>query len=173
MPFGIVNHGDPVLDELSAQEESELRWYVVLTGARHEKRVAEQLERKDIEHFLPLYATVHRWKDRRAYLELPLFPGYVFVRLALQHRLRVLEIPSVVRFVSFSGRPAPLPTVEVETLRRGLSAQVRAEPHPYLKIGHRVRIRSGPFSGAEGILLRKKDFLRVVLSIDLIMRSVA
>ena len=102
-----------------------------------------------------------------------LFPGYVFVHLDLKDRLRVLQVPSVVRFVSFNGHPAPLPDSEIEALNSGLAGGVRAEPHPYLKVGRRVRVKHGPLAGAQGILVRRKDKFRVVLSIDLIMRSVA
>jgi len=133
--------------------------------------VAEQLRERNIEHFLPLYETVRRWKDRRVRLQLPLFLGYVFVRLALQHRLQVLQIPSVVRLVSFNGLPTPLPDEELEALRDGLAQGFRVEPHPYLTIGRRVRIVHGAFCGLEGILFRKKGHLRVVLSLDLIQRS--
>ncbi len=149
------------------------QWYAVHTRARHEKRVAEQLVSRHIDFFLPLYQASHRWKDRLARLELPLFPGYVFVHLPLQERRRVLEIPSVVKLVGSRGTPTPLLANEVESLRSGLAAQLKAVPLPYLKIGHRVRVRSGPLTGAEGILVRRKDKFRIVLSIDLIMRSVA
>src|SRR5215470_15040410 len=83
----------------------EEHWYAAYTCASHEKRVAGELGARDVEHFLPLYTSVRRRKDRRVNLELPLFPGYVFVRLALSDRLRVLQIPSVVRLVGFGGLP--------------------------------------------------------------------
>jgi transcription antitermination factor NusG len=105
-------------------------------------------------------------------LQLPLFPGYVFVRLALRDRLQVLEIPSVARLVGFNGTPAALPDAEIEALKAGLESGVRAVPHPYLKVGRRVRIISGPFEGLEGVLIRKKNELRFVISLDLIQRSV-
>ncbi len=149
----------------------EHHWYAAYTAARHEKRVADQVERQRVEYFLPLYETIHRWKDRRAHVSLPLFPGYVFVRIPLRDRLQVLEIPSVASIVGFGGIPAPLPDTDIESLRHGLT-RAHAEPHPYLKIGRRVRIKSGPFQGLEGILKRKKDDLRLVLSLDLIMRSI-
>lgn len=151
----------------------EQRWYAIYTCAQHEKRVAEQLARRDVEHFLPLYRAVHRWKDRRVHLELPLFPGYVFVRVPLQDRLRVLEIPRVVHFVGFGGLPAALPDAELETLRSGLSKQLHAEPHPFLSVGRRVRIVCGPLAGLEGILRHRKNNLRLVISVELIQRSMA
>jgi transcription antitermination factor NusG len=148
-------------------------WYAVYTCANHEKRVAAELHARTIEHFLPLYTSIRRWKDRRMTLDLPFFPGYVFVRLALAERLRVLQIPSIVRLVSFSGGPVALPDEEMEILRWGISERSRAEPHPYLTVGRRVRITGGAFSGLEGVLKRKKNSLRVVVSLSLIQRSVA
>jgi transcription antitermination factor NusG len=151
----------------------EVRWYATHVRSRHEKQVMSQLQERNVDCFLPVYRSVRRWKDRRKELDLVLFPGYVFVHMDLKDRLRVLQLPSVVRFISFNGHPAPLPDGEIETLSNGLASGVRAEPHPYLKVGHRVRVRSGPMTGAQGILVRRKDKFRIVLSIDLIMRAVA
>src|SRR5262249_30645231 len=151
----------------------EQHWYAAYTCANHEKRVASELGARDVEHFLPLYSSVRRWKDRRVNLELPLFPGYVFVRLALSDRLRVLQIPSVVRLVGFNGLPAALPDEEMEVLRSGLAKSLSAEPHPFLAVGRRVRIIGGPFAGLEGVLKKRKSSLRVVVSLSLIQRSVA
>jgi transcription antitermination factor NusG len=155
----------------SLGEPLQPHWYAAYTCANHEKRVRWQLERRSVDSFLPVYETVRRWKDRRVKLQLPLFPGYVFVRLSLRDHLKVLQIPGVVRLVAFNGQPAVLPDIEIEALRTSLSAQLRAQPHPFLTVGHRVRIKRGPLVGVEGILFRKKNALRVVLSIDLIMRS--
>lgn len=160
-------------DEAHPVAQGEPHWYAAYTCAQHEKRVAEQLAERKVEHFLPLYASVRRWKDRRVQLDLPLFPGYVFVRLALLDRLRVLQIPSVVRLVGFGGLPTALPDEQVELLRAGLDGQLRAEPHPFLTVGRRVRIVHGPFGGLEGVLKRKKSDLRVIVSLSLIQRSIA
>ena len=157
--------------ESSIREES--HWYAAYTNPRHEKYVAQQMSGHRIDCFLPMYKSVRRWKDRRKELELPLFPGYVFVRIGLKDRLRVLESPGVVQIVSFGGKPVPLPDSEIDVLRHGGITRGRLEPHPYLKIGRRVRVRSGPMAGIEGILTRRKDRFRLVISIDLIMRSVA
>jgi transcription termination/antitermination protein NusG len=151
----------------------ENRWYAAYTCARHEKRVAQLLNERRVENFLPLYRTVSRWKDRRKELQLALFPGYVFVRMDLKDRLRVLQLPGVVSFVSFGGTPAPLGESEIEGLRNGLTNNGRVEAHPYVAEGRRVRIVAGPFSGVEGFVVRRKDKLRVVLSISLIRRSIA
>ncbi len=150
----------------------EPNWYALYTCPRHEKRVAEQIERRSISCFLPLYRSVRHWKDRRKELELALFPGYVFVRMALENKLQVLELPGAVRLVSFNGKPAAVPADEIETLQTRLSG-AKIEPHPYLRTGRRVRVRSGAMEGLEGIVVRRKDRCRIVFSIDLIMRSVA
>jgi len=147
-------------------------WYVAHTCANHEKRIAIQLGQRSIEHFLPLYDSMRRWKDRRMNLQLPLFPGYLFVRLALRDRMQVLQVPSVVRLVGFNGAPAALADEEVESLRCALMRGVRAKPHPFLRVGRRVRITAGPLAGREGILVRWKGDLRVVLSTELIQRSI-
>src|SRR5437667_10937250 len=135
----------------------EEHWYAAYTRAKHEKRVAAELGMREVEHFLPLYSSVRRWKDRRVQLESPLFPGYVFVRLALRDRLRVLQIPSVVRLVGFSGQPTALSDAEMEIMRSGLSQSLRAEPHPFLTVGRHVRITGGPFAGLDGVVRRQES----------------
>lgn len=148
-------------------------WYALYTCPRHEKRVAEEIEQRHIACFLPVYRSIRRWKDRRKELELALFPGYVFVHIALQDKLRVLQVPGAVRLVTFNGQPAPIPERQIECLRSRESSYGPIKPHPYLCVGRRVRVRSGPLQGLEGIIRRSKDKYRVIFSLDLIMRSVA
>ncbi len=154
-------------------DQQTAKWYALYTCPRHEKRVAEQVEQRRISCFLPLYRSVRRWKDRRKELELALFPGYVFVRIAPQNRLQVLMLPGVIRLVMFNGQPSALPEEEIESLRRGLAGCVGMTPHPYLQVGRRVRVRSGPMAGLEGILRRRKEGLRLVISIEMLARAVA
>lgn len=148
------------------------RWYAVYTLPRHEKTVADHLDKKSIEHYLPLFEKASRWKDRVARIRLPLFPGYVFVRIPLMKKLHVLEISGVIRIVGFSGQAAPLPDGEIESLRTYLAFR-NAEPSPYLTVGKRVRVNAGPLAGLEGIIVRRKGRMRIVLSIDSIQRSIA
>ena len=166
----IERGGSPLQSQVTA---AQVCWYAAYTCANHEKRVAAELEARGVEHFLPLYSSMRRWKDRRVRLELPLFPGYVFVRTDLCDRLRVVQIPSLVRLVGFSGQPTALPDAEMEIMRSGFSRSLLAEPHPFLTAGRRVQIVGGPFAGLEGVLKRKQSNLRVVVSLDLIQRSVA
>jgi transcription antitermination factor NusG len=154
-------------------EYLEPRWYAAYTSANHEKRVALQLVQRSVEHFLPLYESVRRWKDRRMKLQMPLFPGYVFVRLALRDRLQVLQVPGVARLVGFSGLPCALPNSEIEAMQTCLERKAYLQPHPYVQVGRRVRVKCGPLAGLEGIVVRKKNRVRFVISLDLIQRSVA
>jgi transcription antitermination factor NusG len=157
---------------LATGNDIEPRWYAAYTRSRHEKSVADILQRKQIETFLPIYETVRRWKNGDHRVQLPLFPGYAFVHISLRDRLHVLKVPGVARLVGFDGTATPLDDAEVESLREALSAGVRATPHPYLTIGRRVRVTAGPLAGREGIVVRRGGAMRVVLSIDLIQRSV-
>jgi transcription antitermination factor NusG len=151
----------------------ELLWYAAYTSANHEKRVAEQLAQKSVEHFLPLYQTLRRWKDRRVNIQLPLFPGYVFVRLVLHDRLQVLRTPGVAQLVGFNGTPAALPEEEIEALKKGFVCGVRAEPHPFMTAGRRVRVKDGPLAGMTGILVKRKSRTRLVVCVELIRRAMA
>ena len=153
-------------------EPAKHHWYAAYTKSHHEKRVADQLTGRSVEHFLPTYRSVRRWKDRKKVLELPLFPGYIFVRMDLQNRLRILEVPGVVRLIGFNGLPTALRDGEIDTLRKGLAQTCAIRPYPYIVAGRRVLIVRGPFQGLEGVLIRQKGNLRVVLSLDLIRRSV-
>jgi len=149
------------------------RWYAIYTRSRHEKCVSLRLEGKSFKYFLPTYESLHRWNDRNAVVSLPLFPNYLFVRIQLADRMQVLTVSGVVALVGVHGHPSPVPDEEIESLRTCFAQKIRMEPHPYLTVGRRVRVIRGPFTEAEGILLRRKGRFRLVLSINLIARSVA
>lgn len=159
--------------ELSIAAECQPLWYAAYTSANHEKKASAEISRRGVESFLPLYRAVRRWSDRRVELEMPLFPGYVFVHLALRERLRVLQVPGVAKLVGFGGLPVALPDEQVEALRAGLSGQLHAEPHPLLTAGRRARVRAGPLQGLEGFIVRRKNGLRLVIALDLIQRAAA
>jgi len=160
-------------DLIFSARNLQLRWYAAYTSANHEKRVTEHLMLRSVEHFLPTYTSVRKWKDRRVRLDLPLFPGYVFVRLVTQDRLRVLQIPGVAKLVGFGGIPAALPDEDIEALKRVMVCGTRAEPHPFLSVGRRVRVKAGPLEGIEGVVVRKKNRLRLIILLDLIHRAAA
>lgn len=148
-------------------------WYAIYASPRHEKRVHEHLSYRNVECFLPLYRDVHRWKNGCKHLvELPLFPGYLFVKIGQRQRVRVLEIPGVLSFVGTKAEPAQLSDFEIETLRSGLHLKKFA-PYRDLVIGEKVRIKAGPLTGLAGVLVRTMNGLRVVLTLDMINQSVA
>jgi transcription antitermination factor NusG len=157
----------------SCADRETLRWYAVHTRSRHEKRVSQQLQGKALESFLPIYQSVHRWKDRKAIVSTPLFPGYLFVHIALAQRMQVVAVPGVVNLVGVHGHPTPIPDEEVTALFDCWARRVAMRPHPYLVAGGRVRINKGPLAEMEGILVRRKGQFRLVLSVHLIARSVA
>ena len=151
----------------------EPHWYAAYTSANHEKSATIQLRQRRVEHFLPLYESLRRWKDRSTQLQLPLFPGYVFVRVALRDRMQVLQVPGIVRLVGFNGLPCALAEEDIRAIRGCLSRGYQVEPHPFLQVGRRVRVKTGPLQGLEGMILRVKNRTRFVLSFELIMRSLA
>ena len=149
------------------------KWFAVYTTPRHEKRVAEHFKLRSIDAFLPLYRVFHRWNNGcKVQLELPLFPSYVFVRADRQERSSVVAVPGVLAIVGSGREPSPLPDAEIKALRSSIDL-CKFEPYPYLVVGERARIKTGPMAGIEGVLLRMKSNLRVVLTLDLIMQSVA
>jgi transcription antitermination factor NusG len=148
-------------------------WWVLYTRHQHEKTVAEILSAKDFEVFLPLYESVRRWKDRKKLLTLPLFPCYVFVRGGLDRRLQVVTTPGIHTILFHGEKVAIVPEAEIEAIRRAVEGSFRVEPHPFLKCGERVRVTRGSLEGVEGILIRKKNLYRLVLSVDMMAQSVA
>lgn len=156
-----------------AQERGGSHWYAAYTASCREKRVVEHLASRDIESFLPLYRSRRRWKNGCCVeLERPLFPGYVFVRMARVERTRILEVPGVLSIVSRGRTPEALQDDTIAILRANHQLW-RAEPHPYLVVGEHVLVHAGPFAGLSGIVLRHKGTLRVVVTLNLIMRSMA
>jgi transcription antitermination factor NusG len=150
-----------------------LEWFAVHTWSRHEKSVFQQLQGKQVQSFLPLYRSSKRWKNGQRGNQLPLFPGYLFVRIDIQDQLPVLQTAGVARLVGFGGRPTALSGNEIAQLETALTNGCVASPHPFMTAGDRVRIKCGPLAGLNGILVRDKQGLRVVLSVDLIGRSVS
>jgi len=151
----------------------ESSWYAIYTRHQHEKMVAQILSSKGFETFLPLYGTTHNWKDRTKALSLPLFPCYVFLKGGLERRLQIVTTPGMYGIVSSGGQPAAIPDLEIEAIRRVVESGVPVEAHPYLKCGNWVRIKCGPLAGIQGILVRKKNISRLVLSVEILGTAAA
>jgi transcription antitermination factor NusG len=147
-------------------------WFALYTTSRHEKRVAQHLDQRHIEFFLPLYLSRRKWNNgSKVTLELPLFPGYLFVRIQRNQRAGVLSVPGALAVVGGTGgEPAALPDSTVDALRQVLELRA-AEPHPLITAGQRARIRTGPLAGLEGVVVRSKSNLRVVITVAHIMKS--
>lgn len=161
------------ITNMRAETDAELPcWYAVYTWARHEKAVASQFEQRGLKHFLPLYMTVRCSNMRTVRVSLPLFPSYVFVQTVAANYFRPLQVPGVVHYVG-NRKAAPIPDDEIEGLRRVLLSGMDVAPHPYLAPGNSVRISSGPLAGLSGVIERTKSGSRFIVSVNMIMRSVA
>ncbi len=162
-----------MLGRLSAAEE--LRWYALHTRARHERAVEHRLREQGMETFLPTIRETHRWSDRKKTVEVPLFSCYVFVRCALnsEDRTRVYRVDSVLGFVGTRGAGMPIPDAQIESVRAALSQAAPCRSHPFLKVGQRVRVCGGAMDGVEGVFLSENGDHSLVISVDVIQRSLA
>ncbi len=148
-------------------------WIAAYTRSRHELIVASQFQQKGLDALLPTYRRLSRWSDRIRRTDTPLFPGYVFVRIGEGQHRQVLQTGGVVSIVCRSGKPVPLSDADVDKLRICTAHPGAVEPHPYLRVGQRVRVKHGPFRGWEGVLVEKKNSTRLVLTVEQIMKSVS
>lgn len=146
-------------------------WYAVCTRHQHERSAARILEYKGFQSFLPLYKSRRRWCDRVKDVFLPLFPGYLFVKVGMKRWLPILTTPGVSSIVSCGDQPAAIPFSEIEGVQRLIESALQVEPHPFLKSGDWVRVKYGPIAGVEGILVRKKNIARLILSVEMLGKS--
>ena len=153
----------------------ESNWYAVHTRQRHEKRVAHLLKEKRVSTFLPTLQQVHRWCDRRSRVEVPMFGCYAFVRIAqtAADRLNVLRTPGILAFVGSEGHGTPIPDEQIESLKKAIKEKIPCIEHPFISAGQRVRIRGGALNGVEGILMRQGGEQSVVLTVELLRRSIS
>jgi transcription antitermination factor NusG len=150
-------------------------WYSLQTRPRHEKMVAQRLEERGVTTYLPLVSEVHRWSDRKKTVQMPLFSCYVFAKFIPERteRLRVLRVEGVFGLVGSKGEGSPIPDEQIEAVRNLVSGDIPWSSHPFLKIGQRVRIRSGALDGLEGILVSRNGDRTLVISVDAIQRSLS
>jgi len=149
------------------------RWYAIYTRSRCEKKVSMELEQRALEHFLPLVPQLRYWKDRKKIVNMPIFPGYVFVNIKLSERVRVLQASGVVRFIEFNGSPSSIPDAQIEDVRQLLKYPDRVETAPYFNCGDSVEITSGPFSGIKGKIIHSRGKQRLLVGIEIIQRAVS
>jgi len=165
----------PELPQSAPQVEVEDNWYGLQTRPRHEKIVFQRLEQRGVTTFLPLVTEVHRWSDRKKSVQMPLFSGYVFAKFVPNRsdRLSVLRVEGVFGLVGAGGEGTPIPNAQIEAVRSLVEKELPWSSHPYLKIGQRVRIRSGSLDGMEGILISRNGDRTLVISVEAIQRSLA
>jgi transcription antitermination factor NusG len=149
------------------------RWYALVVRPKHEKAVNDYLGMRGLDAFCPVYRTRRRWSDRMKEVDLPLFAGYVFCRFSYEQRLAALGTPGVRSVVTVKTVPQAISESEIQALQSIGKSGLPAKPWPFLRTGQRVRIELGSLAGLEGILVREKDLFRVVVSVELLMRSVA
>ena len=148
-------------------------WYALHTKPRFEKFVTTHLDQKGYPTLLPTYTSRRKWSDRVKTLSLPLFPGYIFCRFNINARLPIVATPGVMRVLGIGRIPTPVNDSEITAIQHIMDSCAQTEPHPYLTAGETVEIESGPLQGLTGIIVRVKNGDRLVVSVSLLMRSVA
>ena len=173
--LGLERDSKAILSGEPTLTKEPLRWFAVQTRSRHEKKAHAELQEKGIQSFLPLFAEKHKWSDRQRVVEMPLFPQYLFVRIAVSsdERISVLRTNGVVGLVGTKGSGIAIPDVQVERIQRVIEQKIPYNPHLYLNVGKRIRIRGGALDGVEGILTAVNGDQTLVVSVELIQRSLA
>ncbi|MGC2722104.1 MAG: UpxY family transcription antiterminator [Candidatus Acidiferrales bacterium] len=173
--IGVEAASNPIPNELPASVVDELQWFAVQTRSRHEKKAAAELREKGIQAFLPLFNEKHRWSDRQRVVEVPLFPQYMFVRIAItgEDRISVLRTNGVISLVGTKGVGIPIPDAQIARIQKIIERKIPYNPHLYLNVGKRIRIRGGALDGVEGILTAINGDETLVVSVELIQRSLA
>jgi transcription antitermination factor NusG len=171
----LIHHESTSVFPCRGRAPEESNWYAIHTKPRNEKWIAEQLQEKEVFTFLPLLQQIHRWSDRWTQVVVPMFSCYVFVRIAqmTEERLKVLRTPGVLSFVGNERRGTPIPDDQVENLRTAVRGKIPCALHPFVSAGKRVRIRGGSLDGVEGILVRQGRDQSLVVSVELLQRSIA
>ena len=149
------------------------RWYAIYTRSRNEKKVSMQLEERGLEHFLPLVPQLRYWKDRKKIVNMPIFPGYVFVNIKISEKIRVLRANGVVRFIEFNGSPSPIPDAQIEDVRQLLKYPDRVETASYFNCRDPVEITAGPFSGIRGKIIHSRGKQRLLVGIEIIHQAIS
>ena len=147
-------------------------WFAVRVRSNHERTSALHLEERGYEEFAPSYKIERRWSDRKKEIEQFLFPGYVFCRVDPQDRLPVLTAPGGVGLVGCGKVQTAIPDEEIERIRTMVQSGLLVTPWPFLELGQTVLIEHGPLAGVEGILEEVKGKCRLIVSINLLRRSV-
>jgi len=169
---GLLGWGRKVSPVMNGEREDSPEWFALRVRTNHEKVVAKALDGKDLTCFLPTFESAKAWSDRVKRTRNPLFPGYLFCRVNRRQRRTALVVPGAMNFVGVGSTPIPIPDADIESLQR-LIASLKVKPWPFLRVGQKVRIERGPLAGVEGIIESFRSGFRIVVSIELLQRSVA
>jgi transcriptional antiterminator NusG len=150
-------------------------WFALQTRPRYERKVHSELQEKGVQAFLPLHSEIHQWTDRKRTVEMPLFPGYIFVRVtsSVDDRVRVLRTNGVINFVGARNIGVAIPDSEIDSVQSVVKSGLPFNPHPHLEIGQRVYVRGGCLDGVQGVLTAVNGDRGLVISVNLIHRSIA
>lgn len=150
-------------------------WFALQTRYRCEEKIANELEAKGFESYLPRLREVHQWKDRKKVMDVPAFGGYLFARFepSLQNRVRVLETSGVVKLLGVQGKPEPVPEDEIESLRKALESGAPCDRHPWVEVGTPVRIKHGMLAGVQGRVVRIANRLKVLVNVTSVCQAIA
>jgi transcription antitermination factor NusG len=170
-PSDPFNAGSLVAEVMPSPET--VPWYALTVKHQHEKTIEAALVYKGFEAFSPMYRSRRQWSDRTKEIELPLFSGYIFCRFPYGAKARVLNTPAVSHVVAFGGRPAAVADADIEAIRAIVNSELPVRPWPHLKPGDRVRVERGPLRGVEGVLVQEKNARELVVSVELLQRSIA
>lgn len=160
-------------EDKSSVRSTELEWFALRVRSNFETTTARLLENAGYEVLLPTYRTLRRWSDRVKQIQVPLFPGYVFCQMDINHRTPVLRTPGIVRIIGFGDDSTPVPKHEIASVRAIVESRVFSKPWPFLAVGDRIIVERGPLAGTEGFLISAGEEYRLVVSITLLRRSMA
>lgn len=156
----------------TAPTKTARQWYIAYTLPKHEKVIAQRLNLEQIPTYVPLYSETRTWRNRRVRLELPLLPCYIFVKMLIESKARLLSAPGVVRLLTAGGTAVIFPDEEMDSLQSSLM-KWSARPYPFHDAGKRIRLKSGPFAGLEGTILRRNGKRKLIVTLDLINSSMS
>ncbi len=150
-------------------------WYAVCTRARHEKVAYRDLREREVESFLPLREVLSQWKDRRKLVKKPLFTGYLFVQADRSELDRVVSVRGVAYILGCGHEPVPIPDDQIKAVRQLVEGPYPVLKWPWLRVGRRVRVTTGPLTGLETCIVQRRNNSKsyLVVTVDLLGRSLA
>jgi transcription antitermination factor NusG len=171
IPLG--NLPQPVVNYVPAEHNESEQWFALYVRSHFERAVEQCLKGKGYQAFSPFYQTIRKRSGRTKMLDVPLFSGYVFCCFNPHKRLPILTTPGIVHILGPGNVPEPVKLSEIRSIQTVAESGQPVQPWPFLQQGQKIRIEAGPLAGTEGTLLRVKNKLQLVVSVELLRRSMA